>query len=953
MSKNSLSRSGSIILSALVASVVSIAIIRATAQQPTGAITRAIDNSERFTIVGSRPSRINTAVDSGRMDAGTELHGITLELRRSAAQETALKTLIAEQQNPASPLYHKWLTPDEFAARFGLANADLAKVEEWLQQQGFRIEEVSPGRTRIRFAGTVGQAESAFRTEIHRYRLASETHFAPSRDVSIPAALSAVVQNVSHLSNFRPQPRVRMVRPNFTSGQTGNTFLDPKDFATIYDVSNPEINPIFSTSNGYTGAGQSIAIVGQSAISLADIENFQKALSLDVKDPTTVLVPGSGSSVISSGDESESDLDLEYSGGIATGASIYFVYVGNNSNYDVWNSIEYAVDMDIAPIISTSYGICETAIKPEYGSLEGVLQQASAQGQSVIGPAGDTGSTDCYGVSGLTTTEQEALAVDYPASSAYVTAMGGSEFPNQDVCEPNYSCTTSSDYWISGNGSDVISSAKSYIPEQVWNDDSSANGLSSTGGGVSTLTPRPAWQKAGVNDIPTGGFRLVPDLSLSGSPVNAGYLFCSSDSSFTGINGSCSNGFRDSNDQYLTVAGGTSFDAPTFSGLAALINQKENSIGQGLLNPIIYNLASSSSIYASAFHDITSGGNQCTAGATYCSSAGAGEYAAGTGYDEASGLGSIDFNVLLGHWPASSTATLQPSLTTLSAESSSPAAGANDTITITVASGSSSSTITPTGTLTMLVDGSPVSPPPLSGATGAYIFSSSVTGAHVITATYSGDSTYANSGGTVVINVGGSTGNFTVSATNVTVSDGSSGTSTITVTPQAGYMGTISWNVSSSTTISNACDSLPNTTVSTSSPVAATLTVQTSSSACSGGSIALNTGQHRDGNVVVSLHDQPSLWRMLSLSFSPGIGVLVVGMCAYRPRRWHMVIGVVILAAIALLSQGCGGSSPVPIATSTTNAQLAPKGTYTLTIVGTDTSNSSITASTTVTLTVD
>jgi subtilase family serine protease len=115
-----------------------------------------------------------------------------------------------------------------------------------------------------------------------------------------------------------------------------------------------------------------------------------------------------------------------------------------------------------------------------------------------------------------------------------------------------------------------------HIPEQVWNDDLSSSGLSSGGSGVSTLTARPSWQ-TGVTGIPSGSFRLVPDISLDASPNNAGYLICSSDSTATGITGSCSNGFRDSSDVYLTVAGGTSFDAPIFSSMLAIVNQKLNS----------------------------------------------------------------------------------------------------------------------------------------------------------------------------------------------------------------------------------------------------------------------------------------------------------------------------------------------------------------------------------------
>src|ERR1700761_85053 len=292
---------------------------------------------------------------------------------------------------------------------------------------------------------------------------------------------------------------------------------------------------------------------------------------------------------------------------------------------------------------------------------------------------------------------------------------------------------------------------------------------------------------------------------LDASAINAPYLFCSSDSQSTGINGSCSNGFRDSNNQYLTTAGGTSFDAPIFAGMLSIINQKTNSTGQGVINSTLYSLASNATIYASAFHDIASGNNECTAGSTYCSSAGSSAYVATTGYDEASGLGSLDFDHLLNAWPTTSTSSLSSSTTTLTSGSSSPTVGTSDVITITVVSAIASSTAilgTPIGSVTILVDGSSQgSSITLSGGIATYSFSSSTSGSHVIQATYSGDSTYAGSTGSIVLNVGGSSGSgsgtFTPSATNLSVAQGSSGTSTVTLTPQNGYTGTVAWPISS------------------------------------------------------------------------------------------------------------------------------------------------------------
>lgn len=912
---------------------------RLLAQEQPARITSEINSSVRATIAETRPAMARAANDLGIVPSGTKLSGITMVFRRTALQETRLQALIAAQQNPASPLYHKWLAPDQFAANFGVGDSDLSKVSAWLEQQGFSIDHVSHSKNRIVFSGTAGQVAQVFGVPLHYYTANGTRQYAPSADISVPVALSSVVQTITNLSSLRPKPHV-VFRKNFTSSQSGDHFLTPKDVDTIYDI-----NAAYDA--GYTGAGQSISIVGQSEIYVSDIEHFQSAAGLTVKDPTLVLVPDSGTAAVSSGDEVESDLDLEYSGGIATGATIYFVYVGNNSNYSVWDSINYAVDTRIASIISTSYGVCETELTAsDYSTLNSVLEQAAAQGQTVMAAAGDDGSTDCYGETDLATAQQEALAADFPGSSEYVTAMGGTEFPSADVAASN---TT---YWDSASGSDVIGSALSYIPEQVWNDDSSSNGLSSGGGGVSTLTTRPSWQ-TGVTGIPSGNYRLVPDIALDASPNNAGYLFCSSDSTATGITGSCSNGFRDSNDEYLTVAGGTSFDGPIFAGMVAIINQKQNSTGQGVINSTLYTLAADSTTYASAFHDITTGGNQCSAGSTYCSTAGESEYSAATGYDEASGLGSIDFYNLLTAWPTTTSSSLDASRTTLSAASAAPSAGASDTVTITVSSGSSSVTTAPTGTLTIAVDGTTeTSSLALTSGSATYTFSSTTTGSHVIIATYSGDSAFAASTGTLALTVGASTGSFTLTASNVTVSAGSTGTSTVTVTPTNGYTGTIGWSVSSSPTLTNGCYSIADATVSSTTAVTASLTIYTSESTCSSAALKKTSGKHNflPGGLLQSGNNHPPFWLGNIIVTMGAMAVAAFLFAGYFPRHrrnLYVLASIVLVVSIGTGLTGCGSGS------SSASSTDATTGTYTLTIVGTDTSSSSVTATTTMTLTVD
>lgn len=731
----------------------------ASAQKPEARIVGRIDNSSRVSLPGTRSAIAQAESDAGRMDGTTQLENMSIVFSRSAAQQTALDALIAAQQDPSSPRYHQWLGPDEFAAQYGASDADIAKVEQWLQTQGFTVNGVSRSRIEVSFTGTVAQVEAAFGTELHYFQNGEQKNFAPAMDLSVPAALSTAVVGVAHLSDVKPRPHLRAVKlkPNFTSSQSGNHFVQPGDLAVIYDI-----NAAYSA--GYTGAGETIIVVGQSAIQTADITNFQSAAGLPIIAPTLTLMPGTGTSTLYTTDQSESDLDVEWSGGVAKGATVNFVYTGSG-NFGTLDALQYAIQNKLGPIISNSYGICEVGEgQTNITTMNTYLQQAAAQGQTVISAAGDDGSNDCYRSSSLSAANQIGLSVDWPASSQYVTGLGGTEYTSAAIASSN------STYFAAANGSDVLVSAKSYIPEQVWNDSSASTGLSAGGGGVSSYISRPSWQ-TGVTGIPAGTFRLVPDISLASSPNNAGYLYCSSDSS-TGITGSCAHGFRDANSTSLTIAGGTSFAAPIFAGILAIINQKTNNTYAGLVNPTLYTLASNATTYASAFHDITSGNNGCTNGVQYptsfntngsvktygqtCTSAQAGQYTTNTGYDLATGLGSIDVYNLLQAWPNSAPKT--GSSTTLSAATLTPQAGANDNITITVASASSGVTTVPTGTVLLTVDGAGATTLTV-GANGTvtYSFSSTVTTAHVIQAVYSGDTVFSTSTGTITVTVVAST----------------------------------------------------------------------------------------------------------------------------------------------------------------------------------------------------
>jgi subtilase family serine protease len=893
--------------------------------------------------------------DAGRLPADNRLQGITIVFSRTAAQQADLAALLDAQQDPESPLFHQWLTPDQFAQRFGLAESDINKVQSWLEQQGFSVDSVARSRNSIRFSGSVRQVEQAFQTQLHYFNVNGEKHFAASTDLSLPAALAPVVLAVRNLDDFRPRPM--HVQRDFTSAASGNVFFAPGDIRVAYDM-NPLVN------SAINGSGQSVAIMGQSAIVLSDIESFQKAAGLTVMDPTLVLVPGTGNSQTFTGDQGESSLDLEWAGAMATGANIIFVYTGGatdtsgNLAYGVFDSINYAVDQRIGDIISVSYGACETGLSTSVASaLEAVMAQGAVQGQTILAASGDAGSTGCYGQTSLSTAQQQALAVSYPASSQYVTGVGGTEI---DTSNSNF-YTQGKGYWAAQTSTDQITSALQYIPEMTWNDSllsgSSSGGLSATGGGVSALFSKPTWQ-AGVPGIPADGKRDVPDVSLYSSPDYVGYLFCTSDQSnwSTGQNGSCVNGFRDGTSPttgLLTIAGGTSFATPIFAGMVAIINQKLGYVaGSGLINKPLYQLASNSVTYSQAFHDITKGNNFCPSSLTsVCTGPATSSFAAGTGYDLTTGLGSVDLNALVNvtGWPAAS--TLIGTTTSVVASSSSPNINTNVTftITVTVASGSAA-----TGSVKISVDGGGTSygsgtttTVALTGnGTATYTTQFTTAGNHQVVAQFPGDTTHAASTGVASVSVQGTSnpGTFSMSATSVTIKQGGTSSTSITVTPANGYKGTV--NITPSSTNASFCYNSVTAVVSGTAAVMTTMTIDTNLNDC-GGAVSRSHGLrlYRPGSPKVQV--APRSRSSIAKSAFGIAGIFFAGLIGWRLRRSRLVVSLIALGILGFALSACGGGG------SSSNNNDTPKGTYTITLTGQDTATSTITANTTFSLTVN
>jgi pseudomonalisin len=620
-------------------------------------ITQSIDSRRMAPLRDNVHPLARPEFDQGALDPSKSLERVTIVFQRTAEQQQALEKLAAEQQDPNSPNYHHWLTPADFGAKFGLADSDVARVKDWLAGQGFRVDEVPAGKGSISFSGSAGQIAAAFRTELHQYAVNGEVHFANATSPEMPAAMAGIVAAIRSLNDFKPRARsaVRRIKPDFTSGILGSNFVTPDDFAALYNL-----KALYSA--GIDGSGQKIAVIGQTAIRTTDIATFRKLSGLDTNVPQLLLTTATNPGEVS-GDIDEASLDVEWAGAVAKNAQIIYVY----SNNGAFDAMVYAINHNTAPVISISYGECEPDAVSfgDTNSLQPLLLQGTVQGQTIVGPSGDSGAADCDFSSDPNTpinSASKGLAVDFPASSPYVTSVGGSSFSE-------VSGTT---YW-NPTSNNLSGSALFYIPEIVWNETASSvaagTGLFGAGGGVSSTFVKPSWQ-AGTG-VPADGKRDVPDLSLNASPDHDGYITCSQGSCavcFPGATGqaadancpsSSSPGFRltaaaGSTQWNLHIVGGTSAGVPTFAGLVALINQKSGG-NQGNVNPRLYQLFASTPY---VFHDITQGDNlvPCTAGTKDCPSSGNIGYAAGAGYDRASGLGSVDGFNLISNWKAAASA---------------------------------------------------------------------------------------------------------------------------------------------------------------------------------------------------------------------------------------------------------------------------------------------------------
>jgi subtilase family serine protease len=724
-----------------------------TGVAPHERITKKINDVDRVTLGGHRLAQLDASLDEGEVDGNLLLKNMMLVLKSSPKQLAALEAFSKAQQTPGAPEYHRWLTPQEFADHFGVASQDLDAIIKYLVSKGFSIDEIQAGGRSLTFSGTVAQVKKVFHTEIHHFVWQGEQHIANKSDPQIPAALSGVVGGIINLHDFNSRSRKpehminRIPTPgNLLSGSINNLpmpdwnigsnhYLTPADYGVIYDI-----NPLYNAS--INGSGVNIAVLGRSNIVASDVASFQSFSGLPL-NPAHIIINGNDPGLVVD-DQFESSLDVEWAAGVAPGATVTFITSASPVNGDgIALSALYAVNNNIGDIISLSYGLCESKMGSSQVSAWGSLwQQAQIQGQTVLVSSGDSGVAGCDVSSNATAVL--GAGINGLCSSPYSTCVGGTQF--NDTVNP-------SSYWLAGNPAGGTTTVLGYIPEKVWNESGTAGGsaLWASGGGKSLNWLKPSWQVS--PGVPADSFRDVPDVSLSAS-THDGYLIY--------VN------------SLMYASGGTSASTPALAGIIALLEQyngHEQSLSssrQGNINPRLYGLyqlQAGGGNYA-YFHPTLSGDNSVP-GKT-------GFSATGAGYNQATGLGSVDVNLLVKQWR-----NLNPSNTSIALSSSASSIVGGQTVTFTA----TVSGFVPTGSVQFKNNGVTLGTATLNNGVASLTTNAlTLPGVNSVVAVYPGDSNNLTSTSSALTESVLTATTITVTVSAASVAAGQSLTLTATVT---------------------------------------------------------------------------------------------------------------------------------------------------------------------------
>ena len=716
----------------------------------------------------SRPPLPSAETDLGAAPPNARMNRMLLLLAPAPAQQRALAAELASLQNPASAEYHHWLTPEAFANAYSNSASDVAAAVAWLESEGFTVARLPAGRGWIEFSGTVTQVEQAFQTRVDRFETASGARAALAGSISVPGALSPLIQGLVSLDGAVSAPALTAPQP--VGGSVAE--LAAK---TSFDSADP-LTPLLTAqllhldavhAAGIVGTGETIAIPAPSDVNSADFSGFRAAFGLP---PLALKVVPDGPDPGLTAAQAEATLAAEWAGAAAPAAQIVLVPTATTSATDgVDLSLAAIVDGGLAQTVAVGFSGCEPGMSAAHQQFYSALyRQAAAEGITIVAAAGDSGPAACQSA-GTSAPVTSGYAVNALASTPWNTAVG-----------------------VAGFGAAGPASGNAILT--AWSPARAADPGYAGGGGSSTVYAGPSWQPvppplaqgvggAGVHN------RLMPDLALPTAldpDADPGLAFC--------LTGSA----QPTPGCTPVRSGGSAAATALFAGVAALIEQKYGA--QGNIAPNLYDLSRYSAANG-AFNDVAQGSAQlpCAAGSPGCEANGEIGYTAFDGFDLATGLGVPNVQVLVNRWATSQDTGTGAVSVTLSVSPIEANSTYNPSTTITLTANVISLTGggTPTGTVTFFntATNAPVSAAPAAldsnGNATLTVEGVFTDGGNEIDAQYSGDSSYkaTTSQPPVNINVEPSTTSLTVVPSNDNPAPGQTITITVTLTvgsPPAG-----------------------------------------------------------------------------------------------------------------------------------------------------------------------
>ncbi len=552
-------------------------------------------NSDRSTLVGSAPGWANS---QNYVSAADPTIYVGFRVYLGWNNPSAVEALAQAVSDPKSPSYGQYLTPQQFRQQFAPSQSQVGEVQSWLRSQGFSVEYTPMNNHYVSAEGTVAQAQAAFGTSFGIYSVDGLNLRSPSADVAIPSSLANIVTGVVGLDDSAQFVHTNITvgdappPPAFVSAHPCSSYwgqLQAVDFTNPYGSETlpfaicgytpQQIKGAYGIS-GYDGSGQTVAIIDAYAAPTIVQDTNQWSTNrglptltanqlVQVVAPGTYNHPERGIFQDPQGWYGEETLDVEAVHGMAPAATIVFVGAPN-AFQDLDAALNHVVDRHLASIVTNSYGFNTEILPPGFiKPQEDTIMQGVVEGIGIYFSSGD--NSDESLVQGYTTT-------DWPASSPFVTAVGGTSLAvgpsNNYLFETAWGTTTSS--WTGTTWSPT--------PPGRW--------LYGSGGGVSRIFAEPSYQ---VGVVPSSVFeaqgrtgRAVPDISAVGDP-NTGYLVGETQT------------FPDGTVAYSEYrVGGTSLSSPLVAGIMALADQAAGHT-HGFANPLFYRLAGSS-----AFTDIVS-----------------------------------------------------------------------------------------------------------------------------------------------------------------------------------------------------------------------------------------------------------------------------------------------------------------------------------------------------------